>query len=384
MNAILDAKKAHEAAAVAALKRKCFDDARASTLAAAKCAYELAESFRVNNQKIAWAYVRNGEALLAQAKQIGELSARQTTILEDSGGKDGEGEETSDINGNRWMLERPTDRFDDVVGLDQVKTTVMQDLINPLLRPDVYKQLDVSAGGGAILWGPAGTGKTFIARAIAGEVDAAFFAVSGADIKSKWVGETEQNLKTLFDAADKYERAVIFFDEIQGILGRAGNQKVNSVEQFLQMVEGIKKRKNTLFLLGATNMPWLIDDAVIRRFGGLIYVDLPSAEERYQILVKQFPKVELLDQDVDLRAIADDAVNFSGSDLARMAARAKKIAAERIIETRDASNSIKQADLLQARSQASATNSQESLEKYAAWREAHENGGTTPDFNQDE
>ena len=142
-----------------------------------------------------------------------------------------------------------------------------------------------------LLYGPPGTGKTMLAKATAGEIDATFFRISAADVLSKWVGEAEQNIKKLFDAAASETRSIIFIDEIEALVparrdeGSSVMQRV--VPQILQGMEGFEKRGDVpVLFMGATNVPWQLDPAVLRpgRFDEKVYVPLPDLAARRRLL----------------------------------------------------------------------------------------------------
>ena len=199
-------------------------------------------------------------------------------------------EPAGSANPQDWLVvERPDVRFDDVAGLEDVKEQIRLKLIYPFTHPEEAKRFGVRSGGGILLYGPPGTGKTLIAKAVAGELDAAFFTVKPSEIMSKWVGEAEQNVAALFDAARGYERAVIFIDEVESLLpSRGGNSTVMNrvVPQFLAELDGMAGKHPGLLLIGATNVPWMIDDAAMRpgRFDEKIYVPLPDLPARQRIL----------------------------------------------------------------------------------------------------
>src|SRR5439155_12513101 len=166
------------------------------------------------------------------------------------------------VSAEQWMVkEKPTIRFADVAGLEDVKQDIRLKMIYPFEHPDLAKKFGVRLGGGILFYGPPGTGKTMLAKATAGEVDATFFRVSAADMLSKWVGEAEQNIKKLFDAAAAEPRSIIFIDEIESLVparrdeGSSVMQRV--VPQILQGMEGFdKKNVNPILFMGATNVPW--------------------------------------------------------------------------------------------------------------------------------
>ena len=217
--------------------------------------------------------------------------------------------------------EKPTLRFDDVAGLDEVKQDIKLRMVYPFTHPELAKKFDIRAGGGVLFYGPPGTGKTMLAKATAGEVDAAFFRISAGDILSKWVGEAEQNIKKLFDLASREARSIIFIDEIEALVparrdeGSSIMQRV--VPQILQGMEGFdsKSSKNVLFM-GATNVPWQLDPAVLRpgRFDEKIYIPLPDVEARLQILKMNLSNRPVAGE-VDLQAIANHLQGYSGADI---------------------------------------------------------------------
>src|SRR5437762_9149692 len=183
-------------------------------------------------------------------------------------------------------------------------------MIYPFEHPDLAEKFAIRPGGGVLLYGPPGTGKTMLAKATAGEIDATFFRISAADVLSKWVGEAEQNLKKLFEAAAAETRAIIFIDEIESLIparrdeGSSVMQRV--VPQILQGMEGFDdKAVSPILFMGATNVPWQLDPAVLRpgRFDEKIYIPLPDIEARRKMLDIYLGKRPLAG-DVDLDALA--------------------------------------------------------------------------------
>jgi SpoVK/Ycf46/Vps4 family AAA+-type ATPase len=155
-------------------------------------------------------------------------------------------ESEGEKSANQWIVrEKPTMRFDDVAGLEDVKEDIRLKMIYPFEHPELAEKFGIRPGGGVLMYGPPGTGKTMLAKATAGEIDATFFRISPADVLSKWVGEAEQNIKKLFDAAAAETRSIIFIDEIEALVparrdeGSSVMQRV--VPQILQGVEGFDK-----------------------------------------------------------------------------------------------------------------------------------------------
>jgi SpoVK/Ycf46/Vps4 family AAA+-type ATPase len=232
-----------------------------------------------------------------------------------------------------WLVtERPKVRFSDVAGLDEVKEQIRMKLIYPFEHPEAAERYGIGKGGGILLYGPPGTGKTLIARAVAGEIDAAFFAVKPSDIIKKWVGEAEKNVEKLFAAARAQPRAVVFVDEIEALAprrGEHGSTIMNRVvTQLLQELQGFDQSStNALLVMGATNVPWEIDPAMLRpgRFDELIYVPLPEALAR-RALVEHSLKDRPLAPEVNAELLAEHMEGYSGADIASICRKACEVA----------------------------------------------------------
>jgi transitional endoplasmic reticulum ATPase len=229
------------------------------------------------------------------------------------------------------VKEKPTLRFADVAGLEEVKQDIRLKMIYPFQHPELADRFGVRPGGGVLLYGPPGTGKTMLAKATAGEIDASFFRISPADVLSKWVGEAEQNIKKLFDAAAAEPRSIIFIDEIEALVparkdeGSSVMQRV--VPQILQGMEGFDKKKiSPILFMGATNVPWQLDPAVLRpgRFDDKVYIPLPDLPGRRKLLELNLSHRPLA-PDVNLDALALALDGFSGADIKYICDRAATI-----------------------------------------------------------
>ncbi len=245
----------------------------------------------------------------------------------DGAGKTSKADDDADDEVKKWQTaEIPNITFDDVAGLDDVKKAITIKMINPVKYPEKYKMYGKKTGGGILLYGPPGTGKTMIAKAIANEVKAKFYAVKGSDIVSKWVGESEQNINSLFEEANKQDRAIIFIDEMDSLIGRRGLDTHNDkrVNEFLQQIDGFAGRNPNLLLLGATNRPWDIDSAATRsgRFSQKIYLPLPDAKARKFMIEKNMKGVPVA-KDFDVDKIVEATENYSGADIEELCDRAK-------------------------------------------------------------
>lgn len=229
-----------------------------------------------------------------------------------------------------WLVqERPTIRFDDVAGLEQVKEQIRLKLLYPFTHPQLAAQFGIKQGGGILLYGPPGTGKTLIARATAGEIEAAFFSVKPSEIMSKWVGEAEQNIQKLFAAARAWPRSVIFIDEVESLVpkrrssGSTVMQRV--VPQILAELEGFEQKETdgALLFVGATNEPWSLDPAVLRpgRFDEKIYIGLPDEAARYRIVELQLQERPLA-PDITFATLAERLAGYSGADIVNICRKA--------------------------------------------------------------
>ena len=240
---------------------------------------------------------------------------------------EGEGDKSA----SQWIVkEKPKIRFDDVAGLDNVKEDIRLKMVYPFEHPELAERFGIRGGGGVLLFGPPGTGKTMLAKATAGEIDATFFVISPADVLSKWVGEAEQNIKKLFDAARNEKRSVIFIDEIESLVpsrrdeGSSVMQRV--VPQLLSGMEGFDKKTTPVLFMGATNVPWYLDPAVLRpgRFDEKVYIPLPDLPARRKMLDIYLGK-RPVDDAVDLDALAARLDGYSGADIKYICDRAATV-----------------------------------------------------------
>ncbi len=237
-----------------------------------------------------------------------------------------------------WLVaEKPRIRFADIAGLEDVKEQIRVKMIYPFTHAEKAKKYRIRSGGGILLYGPPGTGKTMIAKAVAGELDATFFAIAPSEILNKWVGESEKNIRKLFDAARKAERAIIFIDEVEALTpprrdGESGGVMQRVVPQILNELDGFdRKDAHPLLFMGATNEPWNIDSAMMRpgRLDEKIYIGLPDAAARRRILEMNLRDMPLA-AEVDLGRLADRLDGYSGADLAYLC---RKAAEEKFIDS---------------------------------------------------
>jgi transitional endoplasmic reticulum ATPase len=217
------------------------------------------------------------------------------------------------------FLQKPTINFNDVGGMANVKKEIDLKIIKPLLHPDLYKAYGKKVGGGILLYGPPGCGKTFIAKATAGQVNARFISVSLNDILDMWVGNSEKNLHRIFEKARQNTPCVLFFDEIDALGANRSDMKQSSgrhlINQFLQELDGIDNSNDGILVIGATNTPWHLDPAFRRpgRFDRIVFVPPPDDEAREGILRIKL-KGKPIDG-IDYAQLAKKLENFSGADI---------------------------------------------------------------------
>lgn len=226
---------------------------------------------------------------------------------------------------------RPSITFADVGGLDALKERLRMDIVYPLQRPDLFKAYGKKVGGGVLLYGPPGCGKTHLARAAAGECGASFLAVEIQQVLDMWLGESEKRLHQLFERARDEAPTILFFDEVEAI-GAARHQLRHGpgrrmVNQLLAEMDGVGAANEQVLVLGATNAPWDVDPALRRpgRFDRVVFVAPPDVDGREAVLRLAFRDRPV--EGVDFANVARRTVRYSGADLTHLA----EVAAERAL-----------------------------------------------------
>jgi AAA+ superfamily predicted ATPase len=209
--------------------------------------------------------------------------------------------------------------FTDVGGMEKVKEDIRMKIIHPLKNPELFAAYGKKPGGGVLLYGPPGCGKTLLARATAGEIKASFFSIGLHHVLDMFIGESEQKLHKIFELARKAAPSVLFFDEIDALAADRRDMRQSAgrglINQFLEELDGSRSSNDGVLILGATNAPWHVDGAFMRpgRFDRLIFVPPPDAVAREEIARIHSRGKPLVDFDPAL--IAKKTDGFSGADL---------------------------------------------------------------------
>ncbi len=277
--------------------------------------------------------LRAGEAERAVRQYKSAIDADPTVADPDLAGRLGIGaDETSEViegrvrafegepppSGGGSEIERPKLTFKDVGGMDALKDEIRMKIIHPLTHPELYQAYGKAIGGGILMYGPPGCGKTYLARATAGEIKANFLAVGINDVLDMWIGSSERNLHELFEQAREHRPCVLFFDEVDALGASRRDMQGHSrqlINQFLAELDGIKSDNEGVLILAATNAPWHLDSAFRRpgRFDRILFVPPPDAQARAAILRIHCRGKPV--QDIDYDHLAKKAESFSGADL---------------------------------------------------------------------
>ncbi|KAK3159100.1 hypothetical protein QOZ80_2AG0145700 [Eleusine coracana subsp. coracana] len=284
-------------------------------------------------------------------------------------------------------------KFDDIGALEDVKKTLDELVTLPMRRPELFSHGNLLRPcKGVLLFGPPGTGKTLLAKALATEAGANFISITGSTLTSKWFGDAEKLTKALFSFASRLAPVIIFVDEVDSLLGARGGAFEHEAtrrmrNEFMAAWDGLRsKESQRILILGATNRPFDLDDAVIRRLPRRIYVDLPDAQNRMKILKILLAK-EKLESDFKFDELANATEGYSGSDLKNLCVAAAYRPVHELLEEEkkgSASNEssylrpLKLDDFIQAKAKVSPSVSYDatSMNELRKWNEQYGEGGS--------
>ncbi len=238
------------------------------------------------------------------------------------------------------VVEVPDTTWDDIGGLEETKKNLQEMILYPIEHPDKFQKFGMNPSKGVLFYGPPGCGKTLLAKAVANECSSNFISIKGPELLTMWFGESEANVRDIFDKARTASPCVLFFDELDSVGGArggggggdAGGAGDRVLNQILTEMDGVGSKKN-VFFIGATNRPDILDEALIRpgRLDQLIYIPLPDKPSRESIIKAVLRKSPVADN-VNVTFLADLSDGFTGADLTELCQRATKAAIRESIE----------------------------------------------------
>ncbi|BAB66256.1 MULTISPECIES: cell division protein CdvC [Sulfurisphaera] len=273
------------------------------------------------------------------------------------------------------VKEKPKVSFKDIVGLDDVKEALKEAIIYPTKRPDLFP---LGWPRGILLYGPPGCGKTMIAAAVASEIDSYFIQVDAASIMSKWLGEAEKNVAKIFTKAREISKreekpVIIFIDELDALLGIYNSENGGEVRvrnQFLKEMDGLQDKSENykVYVIGATNKPWRLDEPFLRRFQKRIYVRLPDFQQRLALLQYYTSKIKM--ENVDLNKVAEMTEGYTASDIKDIVQAAHiRVVKEMFINNLNEPRPVSMEDFIEVLKIRKPSVNQEMIKAYEAWHE---------------
>ena len=275
------------------------------------------------------------------------------------------------------MVKNPNVKFSDIIGMNDMKQTLHEIIIVPTIRPDFFTGIRKPQRG-ILLFGPPGTGKTMIAKAIASECKSTFFNISASSLTSKWVGESEKTVKSLFKIAYKKVPSIIFIDEIDSILSKRSENENEATKrlktEFLIQFDGLGSNTDAkLLVIAATNRPMDLDEALLRRLPKRVYCGPLDENGRFEFIKKVINRVETNLSDDDIREIAKRTNDYSNSDLMELCREAayqpvRELTTDEILKIKKFRPLVKQ-DLLTAVQKIRGTLSKKVRDELQKWND---------------
>ena len=275
------------------------------------------------NPQLTKIYENRAKEYIGRAKALNKINKNHLNSKNNTN-RGEQSDQNSELDQNieaSIVSENPDITLNDVAGLEAVKRSLREAIVLPLKRPDLFTG-SRQPWRGILLHGPPGCGKTMIAKATAGDIDATFFNVSAATLVSKWMGESEKLVKRLYEVAKEKQPSIIFIDEVDSLTQSRTENENDAMRrvktQLLASMEGLASNKeDRVVTIGATNVPWEIDSAFRRRFQRRIYVPLPDEEARKIIFQINSKGIEL-DKNIDFKKLSSKTNEFTGSDIANI------------------------------------------------------------------
>ncbi|XP_044188861.1 katanin p60 ATPase-containing subunit A-like 2 isoform X2 [Thunnus albacares] len=350
--------------------------------------------------------IRNGPAGEAATNKKGHMTdsrgassdsehmERLLKPLSGFSGMSGEMKELATIISRDIYLHSPNVRWEDIIGLEDAKRLVKEAVVYPIKYPQLFTGI-LSPWKGLLLYGPPGTGKTLLAKAVATECKTTFFNISASSIVSKWRGDSEKLVRVLFELARYHAPSTIFLDELESVMGQRGTSMGGEHEgsrrmktELLVQMDGLARSEDLVFVLAASNLPWELDHAMLRRLEKRILVGLPSSPARQAMMSHWLPPLNStggveLRTELEYETLAKEMEGYSGSDIRLVCKEAAMRPVRKIFDALEAHQdgdidmpaiqleTVTTADFLEviAHTKPSARNL---MERYTAWEREYE------------